>query len=133
MPKAGKQGKQEAEVTSKPTVEFVPIGRLRPNDRNPRLNDGAVDAVARSIQAYGFVNPIVTDGDLNIAAGHTRLKAARKLGLKTVPVIRVPGLVGSKFVGYTIADNQTLDTSGTRPFSWRVSLHVLESLQSAQK
>ncbi|MFC1476292.1 DNA modification methylase, partial [Candidatus Zixiibacteriota bacterium] len=42
-----------------------------------------------------------------IAAGHTRLKAARKLGLETVPVIRVPGLTGSKFTGYAIADNQT--------------------------
>ncbi len=88
-------------------VEQIPIGQLKPNPRNPRLNDEAVDAVARSIQAYGFNNPIITDGDWNVAAGHTRLKAARKLGLETVPVIRVPGLVGSKFTGFTIADNAT--------------------------
>jgi len=88
-------------------VEQIPIGELKPNADNPRINDPAVDAVARSIQAYGFNNPIITDGDLNIAAGHTRLKAAKKLGLKTVPVIRVPGLVGSTFTGYAIADNQT--------------------------
>jgi DNA modification methylase len=89
------------------SIEQVPIEMLRPNDENPRYNDEAVDAVARSINTYGFNNPIITDGDLNIAAGHTRLKAAKKLGLKQVPVIRVPGLVGSKFMGYTIADNRT--------------------------
>jgi len=88
-------------------VESIPIEQLIENPRNPRCNDEAVDAVARSIQAYGFNSPLVTDGDLNIAAGHTRLKAAKKLGLETVPVIRVPGLIGSKFTGFAIADNQT--------------------------
>ena len=94
-------------ITPTVAVEHVPIDQLRPNERNPRHNDEAVDAVARSIQAYGFNNPIVTDSDLRIAAGHTRLKAAEKLGLKTVPVIRVPGLVGSRFTGFAIADNKT--------------------------
>lgn len=88
-------------------VEQVPIASLKPNPANPRRNDPAVDAVARSIAAFGFNNPIITDGDLNIAAGHTRLKAAMALGLDTVPVLRVPGLSGSKFTGYAIADNQT--------------------------
>ncbi len=88
-------------------VERVPITQLKPNPNNPRKNDDAVEAVARSIQAYGFNNPIITDSELNIAAGHTRLKAARLLGLATVPVIRVPGLVGSKFTGFSIADNRT--------------------------
>ena len=90
-------------------IEHIPIDKLKPNPQNPRVNDPAVDAVARSIQAYGFNNPIITDGDLNIAAGHTRLKAARKLGLTEVPVIRVPGLVGSKFTGFAIADNKTAE------------------------
>lgn len=90
-------------------VEQIAVGRLRPNPNNPRQNDAAVEAVARSIQAYGFYNPIITDGDLNIAAGHTRLKAARLLGLKTVPVIRIEGLTGSKFTGFSIADNKTAE------------------------
>jgi DNA modification methylase len=88
-------------------IEQIKIRELKENPKNPRLNDPAVDAVARSIQAYGFNNPIITDEQLNIAAGHTRLKAAIKLGLETVPVIRVPGLIGTKFTGYAIADNQT--------------------------
>jgi DNA modification methylase len=91
------------------TVEQIPIDQLKPNPRNPRLNDAAVDAVARSIQAYGFNVPIVTDADFNIAAGHTRLKAAKKLGLATVPVVRVPALAGSKFSGFAIADNKTAE------------------------
>lgn len=89
------------------TIEQVPVASLVINPANPRHNDDAVDAVARSIQSFGFNNPIITDGDLHIAAGHTRLKAAKKLGFETVPVIRVPGLVGSQFTGYAIADNKT--------------------------
>ena len=90
-------------------IEQVSTDRLRPNPQNPRHNDEAVEAVARSIQNFGFNNPIITDGDLNIAAGHTRLKAARLLGLKVVPVIRIEGLVGSKFTGFSIADNKTAE------------------------
>ena len=91
------------------SVELIPIEKLKPNPYNPRLNDQAADAVARSIQAYGFNNPIVTDGELKIAAGHTRLKAAKKLGMTEVPVIRIHGLVGSKFTGFAIADNKTAE------------------------
>ena len=88
-------------------IEQIPIDDLKPNPQNPRHNDEAVDAVARSIQQFGFNNPIVTDVDLNVAAGHTRLKAAKRLGLAEVPVIRVPGLVGSQFTGFSVADNRT--------------------------
>lgn len=96
-------------ITAALAIEQVPIEQLRPNPNNPRQNDAAVEAVARSIQAYGFNNPIITDGDLNIAAGHTRLKAAGLLGLQIVPVIRIEGLVGSKFTGFSIADNKTAE------------------------
>lgn len=98
-------------------IELIPLDQLKVNPHNPRQNDSAVDAVARSIQTYGFINPIITDGVLNIAAGHTRLKAARQLGLSSVPVIRVPGLVGSKFTGFAIADNKTAEIA-----SWDLDL-----------
>lgn len=88
-------------------IEHIPIGDLKPNPDNPRVNESAVDAVARSITAFGFNNPIVTDGDLKIAAGHTRRLAAMSLDMETVPVIRVEGLVGTKFTGFSIADNAT--------------------------
>jgi DNA modification methylase len=115
LPKSRTTNSRKREISSrKPiatalAIEQVSTDRLRPNPQNPRQNDVAVEAVARSIQSFGFNSPIITDGDLNIAAGHTRLKAARLLGLKVVPVIRIVGLTGSKFTGFSIADNKTAE------------------------
>jgi len=83
------------------------IEKLKPYERNPRKNDPAIEAVVSSIESFGFINPIVVDEDFRICAGHTRFKAATQIGLKTVPVIVAPQLVGDKFAGYNIADNQT--------------------------
>jgi site-specific DNA-methyltransferase (adenine-specific) len=82
---------------------------IKPNVRNPRKNAEAVEPVARSIQTYGFLNPLICDDELNLAAGHTRLEAAKRLGMTEVPVVRVPGLTGSKFSGFAIADNRTAE------------------------
>jgi len=60
---------------------------ITPYENNPRINSGAVDVVARSIQEYGFKQPIVVDKDNVIIVGHTRWKAALKLALKEVPVL----------------------------------------------
>lgn len=90
-------------------LESVPIESVVVNPLNPRRNEAAIEPVARSIQAYGFLNPLICDEDLNLAAGHTRLAAAQRLGLTEVPVIRVPGLVGSRFQGFAIADNRTAE------------------------
>jgi hypothetical protein len=67
-------------------VVFWNIDDVTPYEKNPRLNDQAVDAVARSIQAFGFRQPIVVDAVGIIIVGHTRWKAAKKLGLAKVPV-----------------------------------------------
>src|SRR5581483_4728902 len=72
-------------------VEMRPIDSIRPYENNPRLNDAAVDAVAASILAFGFRQPIVVDEDGVIIVGHTRYKAARKLGLTEVPVHAAAG------------------------------------------
>ena len=105
----GFRGKIEGMRTKQLEIEQIPIGDLKPNEKNPRINDAAVDAVARSIQQFGFNSPIITDGKLNIAAGHTRLKAAMKFGLKVVPVVRIRRLKGSKFTGFALADNRTAE------------------------
>ena len=60
------------------------ISELKPYEKNPRRNDNAVDYVAKSIEQFGFKVPIVIDKNNVIVAGHTRYKAAKKLGLKTV-------------------------------------------------
>ena len=74
---------------------------------NPRVNDPAVDAVAASIREFGFRQPIVVDEDGVIIVGHTRYKAALKLGLETVPVHVAVGLSPAQAKAYRIADNQT--------------------------
>lgn len=69
--------------------EFVRIGKLHEHPKNPRKNDHAVDAIANSIKRFGFTSPIVANKDHTILAGHTRFKAAKKIGLETVPVVYV--------------------------------------------
>jgi DNA modification methylase len=88
-------------------VEPWPISRLKPYANNPRDNDAAVDAVAASLQAFGFRQPIVVDEDGVIIVGHTRYKAARKLGMTEVPVHVARGLTPEQARAYRIADNQT--------------------------
>jgi len=70
------------------TVEYVPIDKVIPFSGNPRKNDESVDAVVRSIEAFGYTNPIlVRRADNIVIAGHTRLKAMEKMGAKIIPVI----------------------------------------------
>src|SRR5215470_1008379 len=88
-------------------VEMRPIGSIRPYKNNPRHNDAAVDAVAASIRAFGFRQPVVVDEDGVIVVGHTRYKAALKLGMTEVPVHVATGLTPAQLRAYRIADNQT--------------------------
>lgn len=92
-------------------VEQRAIESIKPYDRNPRRNDAAVDAVARSITDYGFRQPIVLDKDGVIVVGHTRWKAALKLGLKLVPVHVAAELTEAQARAYRIADNATASIS----------------------
>lgn len=85
---------------------------IRPYERNPRvIPQAAVDAVARSIQAFGFRQPIVVDRDGVILAGHTRYKAAQQLGLAEVPVVWQTDITDVQARGYRIADNKTAELS----------------------
>ena len=67
-------------------IEQWKLSDIKPYPGNPRQNDAAVDAVAASIKEFGFRQPIVVDTEGVIICGHTRYKAAQKLGLETVPV-----------------------------------------------
>ncbi|MCC7406684.1 MAG: ParB N-terminal domain-containing protein [Phycisphaeraceae bacterium] len=88
-------------------IDLRPITDIQPYDHNPRVNDQAVDAVAASLRAFGFRQPIVVDADGVIIAGHTRFKAAQKLGLEKVPVHVARDLTPAQVRAYRIADNQT--------------------------
>lgn len=83
------------------------IDEIRPYENNPRVNDGAVGAVAESIREFGFQQPIVVDRDGVIIASHTRYKAAQKLGLTEVPVVVAGNLTDEQVRAYRLADNKT--------------------------
>ena len=82
------------------------IGEIKPYEKNPRKNDNAVDAVASSISQFGFKNPIVIDGNNVIICGHTRYKAAQKLGLDVVPCVVADDLTEEQIKAYRLADNK---------------------------
>src|SRR5262245_30981007 len=92
-------------------VELWPISRVKHYENNPRLNDDAVAAVAASIGEFGFRQPIVADVAGVIICGHTRYKAALKLGLKKVPVHIAKDLTPEQIKAYRIADNKTAELS----------------------
>ena len=86
------------------------LSEVRPYDRNPRIiPQAAVDAVAKSIAAFGFRQPIVVDGHGVILAGHTRYRAAQQLGLSEVPVVWQSDITEIQARGYRIADNKTAE------------------------
>src|SRR5436190_4873566 len=87
-------------------IEMWAIGRVKPYANNPRVNDDAIDAVARSIQEFGWRQPIVVDSNGVIVVGHTRWKAAQKLKLTEVPVHVATDLTPEQLRAYRIADNK---------------------------
>ena len=88
-------------------IELRKLSDIKPYPQNPRVNDDAVDAVAASIREFGFQQPCVLDTDGVIVVGHTRWKAANKLGLEKVPVVVAKDLTPAQIKAYRIADNQT--------------------------
>ena len=91
---------------SKQAAVYINPDKLQPWDRNPRFNDAAVEEVMKSIKRFGFGAPIVAqEGSNRVIAGHTRLKAATRLGLSSVPV-RFLNLSDSEAAALAIADNK---------------------------
>jgi ParB/RepB/Spo0J family partition protein len=93
-------------------IEEMQVDYLKEYENNPRNNDNAVAAVAASIQEFGFKVPIVIDTDGVIIAGHTRLKAAKQLGMKTVPCIIADDLTEEQIRAFRLADNKTNELAG---------------------
>lgn len=87
-------------------IVYKKLEDLTPYENNPRLNDGAVDAVAKSIEEFGFKVPIVIDKDGVIVAGHTRLKAAKQLQINEVPCIIANDLSDEELKAFRLADNK---------------------------
>lgn len=87
--------------------EYIDIDRIKPYPNNPRINNGAVEAVANSIREFGFLVPVVVDKNNVLAAGHTRLKAAERLGIKSIPAVRADDLTEEQIRAFRLADNKT--------------------------
>ena len=102
-------------------IKNMKIADIHPYEKNPRFNDDAVDAVAKSISEFGWRAPIVVDKDYVIVCGHTRLKAAQKLGLTEVPVHVASDLTPEQIQAYRIADNKTAEIA-----EWNYDLLPLE-------
>lgn len=91
------------------TVEQWPVDKPVPYAANPRKNAGAVAKVVASLREYGFRQPIVVDEAGVVIVGHTRLLAAKSLGLAEVPVHVATGLTPEQVRAYRIADNRTAE------------------------
>lgn len=78
-------------------------------ENNPRFNERAIEAVANSIKEFGFKNPIIIDKDNVIIAGHTRKKAAERLGLETAPCIMADDLTEDQVKAFRLVDNKTAE------------------------
>ena len=94
--------------TAEYAVTLRPIKSIRPYEKNPRtIPAEAIEAVAKSIMTFGFQQPVVVDSEDVIIVGHTRYRAALKLGMKQVPVHVAEGLTPEQVQAYRIADNST--------------------------
>lgn len=88
-------------------VQEVEIDQLKPYEKNTKIHsEEQVEKLCRSIEEFGFVNPVLIDGEMNVIAGHGRLMAAKRLGMKKVPCLYVDGLSEKQRRAYIIADNR---------------------------
>lgn len=94
-------------MVKKEEIVYKKTKELKLNEKNPRKNDNAVDTVAKSIEKYGFKNPLIIDTNNVVWCGNTRLKASKKLGLEEVPCIVVTDLTEQKLKEYALLDNKT--------------------------
>lgn len=113
----------------KQQIERLAIDALIPYARNSRTHDEAqVAQIAASIREFGFTNPVLIDGQDGIIAGHGRVMAARKLGLDTVPCLRLSHLTDAQKRAYVIADNKLALNAGWDAEMLRVEFDELAAL-----
>lgn len=109
-------------------IEYIPLDKIKPYENNPRINDDAVKYVANSIKEFGFKVPIIIDENNVIVAGHTRLKAAKKLGFEKVPCIRADDLTENQIKAFRLADNKVGDIATWDFNSLAVELANIENI-----
>lgn len=93
-------------------IKEIKIRDLKPYKNNPRFNDDAVDKVVASIKEFGWKVPVVIDKEGVVIAGHTRLRAAEKLGIEKVPCIIADDLTDEQVKAFRLVDNKTAEIAG---------------------
>ena len=112
--------------TSKMKVVNVPVSEIVPYENNPRVNEGAVEQLARIIEQFGFRNPAVLNKDKVIIEGHTRLLAVKKLGWETMPCIIATDLTPEQEQALRIADNKIAEIAEWDEDKLKVELAALQ-------
>lgn len=112
-----------------PAVQMMEPDALKPYENNPRFNDGAVEFVANSIKTFGFRQPVLVDKDMVVIAGHTRIKAAKKLGLAKIPVIVADDLPPEKVAALRLADNKTAELAAWDETALQEELDAIAGLE----
>lgn len=103
-------------------IQEVSVSQLKPYEKNTKIHgEGQIAKLCRSIQAFGFISPILIDSDMNVIAGHGRLMAAKQLKMKKVPCLFVEGLTEAQRRAYIIADNRLSEYS-----EWNLELVAAE-------
>ena len=88
-------------------IRKIKVSEIRPYENNPRKIQKALGTVARSIKEFGFKVPVVLDKELMVIAGHTRLEAAKSLGMEEIPAVVAEDLTEEQAKAYRLADNKT--------------------------
>lgn len=116
-------------MKTKPTIENVPIGKLKAYDSNARTHSPEqVAQIAASMVEFGFTNPVLIDKRGTIVAGHGRVEAARSLGLEEVPCIRLEHLTEDQVRAYCLADNKLALNAGWNMDTLAAELKGLEAV-----
>ena len=111
-----------------PQYKTVSVHSLIPYARNSRTHsDAQVDKIAASIKEFGFLNPVIVDGDSGIVAGHGRVLAAKKLGLEELPCVEASHLTDAQRRAYIIADNRLALDAGWDDDMLRLEFAELEA------
>ena len=111
-----------------PNYKTVSVASLVPYARNSRTHSPQqVDKIAASIREFGFLNPIIVDGENGIIAGHGRVMAAQKLGLADLPVIEASHLTEAQRRAYVIADNRLALDAGWDNDMLKIELQDLDA------
>ena len=111
-------------------VQYLPVKELNPYAGNARTHSNQqVKQIARSIEAFGFINPVLIDDKKQVVAGHGRLKAAELLGLQTVPCVQIDHLDEDERRAYILADNKIAENAGWDPDLLRIELTYLSQIE----